>query len=132
MDAVLFVDLLAQELGDIGMHPEALLEADLMLLGELIAQGEEERFVAAEGDEGAAHLALPVVLDDGRHLAVIADDDELAIFLQGERAHDGFGEVDLGSLVEDQQVADSGSRRAMSSWSNGLSRCDRSRRDRPR
>ena len=104
-DAVLLVDLFAEELRDIGVDAEAFLEADLMFLGELIAQGEEERFVAAEGDEGAAHLARPVVLDDGRHLAVVADDDELAVVLEGKGAHDGLGEIDLGGFVEDQQVA---------------------------
>ena len=46
----------------------------------------------------------PVVLDDRRHLAVVADDDQLAIRLERQGRHHRLGQVHLRGLVEHQGV----------------------------
>ena len=103
-DAVLGVDLAPQELGHVGVEAEALREFDHRWReGE---EGGEEGLVGAELLEGAARLAGPVVLDDRRHLAVVADDDEAAVGRQGEGGHDRFRQVHLRGLVEDQAVGE--------------------------
>ena len=104
VDAVVPVDLLPEELGHAGVQPEALLEPDHGRLGPPEAQRVEQRLVDGVLLEGAAALALPVVLDDRRHLAVVADDDDLAGGVEQPGGHQRLGQVHLRSLVEHEAV----------------------------
>ena len=103
-DAVARVDLAAQELGHLRVEAEALRELDQRQPER--QEGQEERVVGAVLLEGAPPLAGPIVLDDRRHLAVVADDDQVAVGPQGQGGHRRLGQVHLRGLVEDQAVGD--------------------------
>ena len=104
VDPVLGVDLPPQELRHVGVEPEALRELHHRWLER--QEGHEQRLVGAELLERAARLARPVVLDDRRHLAVVADDHQPAVRRQGQGRHDRFRQVHLRGLVEDQAVGE--------------------------
>ena len=103
-DAVVPVDFLAQELGHRRMKPETLGEPDHRRV--LRPQRVEQAFVHLILTEGAAGLPVPIVLDDGRHLPVVADDDQRGVGLHRQRRHDRFGQVHLAGFVQHQQIAE--------------------------
>ncbi len=105
-DAVLVIDLAAQEFRHLGMEAEALGEPDHRLIARFHhrQQGQEKRLERAEFAECAPRLTAPVVLDDRRHLPVVADYDQVAIKLEREGRHHRFRQVHLGRFVQNQRV----------------------------
>ncbi len=96
------VDLLTQELGHDRVQTETLGELDHGRMER--PQGVEERRIDLELLESPPRLGLPVVLDDGRHLAVVAHHDDLAVRPQRQGRHDRLGQVHLRGLVQHQAV----------------------------
>jgi hypothetical protein len=45
------------------------------------------------------------MLDNGRHLAGVANDYQLAVGVEYKGSHTGFWEVHLGGLIQDEQMA---------------------------
>ena len=103
-DAVVPVDLLPQELGHRRMEPERLGEPDHGRV--LRPQRVEQALVDLILAEGAAGFPVPIVLHDGRHLPVVADDDQRGVGLHRQRRHDRFRQVHLAGFVQHQQVAE--------------------------
>ena len=99
------VDLLPQELGHRRVEPEALGEPDHRRVQrpQRVEQASRRPRYCRKVRRGSR---VPVVLDDRRHLPVVADDDQLAVRLQRQRRHDRLGQVHLDGLVQHQQVAE--------------------------
>ena len=102
VQAIQRVNAAPQELGHIPVQAEGLLELDLHRVAGLhrLEQGTVDRVIL----EGPPRLILPVVLHDGRHLAVIPDHDHLPAGPQWQGRHDRLGQADLGRFVKHQQL----------------------------
>ncbi len=103
-DAVVPVDLLTQELCHRRMEPERLGEPDHGRV--LRPQRVEQALVDLVLAEGAPGFTVPIMLHDGRHLPVVADDDQRGVFLHRQRRHDRFRQVHLAGFVQHQQIAE--------------------------
>ena len=64
----------------------------------------EDREEDARAFEVAARFGIPRVREDGRHLSVVADGDELPVLAEKGRGRQSLGQAHLRSLVHDHEV----------------------------
>src|SRR5215211_7418231 len=102
VDAVSFVYVTAKKVCHLRRDAEGFVERGTREIQ--FFQVFEDGKVRADVIKLAAAVLVPGVRQDGRHLSVVADSNELPVFTQSGRGEQSFGDSHLRSLVYQHQV----------------------------